>query len=273
MFASAIHKIILSKKFKMGATGAVFSALVIRQSSTNRFSTGCDATLTGGAPRLQPIISTVIKKQTSHVVEKTRVVIRHIQKVFEYVQRLFIYALLGVPVVCIGSTAYVLGGVAPIIEDVVWDYCIWSIQMLGPTFIKLAQWASTRPDLYPPAVIKRLESMQDNVRVNYSMESVERTLKQAFGDDWTDLRIERKPIGAGCVAQVFKGSLIDKKTKIEQQVAIKLIHPHVEKMIKTDMELLALFASFIDRYILLFGFFTMIIIDLFSSIIIINDIQ
>jgi predicted unusual protein kinase regulating ubiquinone biosynthesis (AarF/ABC1/UbiB family) len=187
------------------------------------------------------------------------VVIRRIQKLLEYAQRLFLYALLGVPVVCIGSTAYALGGVAPVIEDIIWDSCLWAIQLLGPTFMKLAQWASTRPDLYPPALIKRLESLQDRVKVDYSIESVERTLRLAFGDDWTDLRIEPKPIGAGCVAQVFKGSLIDKKTKKKQDVAIKLIHPHVEKMIKTDMELLATFASFIDRYFLLFYYFAVII--------------
>lgn len=55
-------------------------------------------------------------------------------------------------------------------------------------------------------------------------------------------------IGAGCVAQVFKGSLTDKKTDTKQPVAIKLIHPHVENMIKTDMELLGFFASFIDKF-------------------------
>jgi hypothetical protein len=50
------------------------------------------------------------------------------------------------------------------------------------------------------------------------------------------------------VAQVFKGSLLDSKTKEKKSVAIKLIHPHVEKMIKTDMELLWIFASFIDSF-------------------------
>lgn len=262
MFASATrvsHRIIRSKKFKMMARGALFSALVIGQYPTNRFSTSCDATLTKQPLNSQPDVDIILEKETSHIIEKTKVVIRRIQKLLEYAQRLFLYALLGVPVVLIGSTAYASGGVAPVIEDVIWDSCLWAIQLLGPTFMKLAQWASTRPDLYPPALIKRLESLQDHVKVDYSIESVERTLRLAFGDDWTDLRIEPKPVGAGCVAQVFKGSLIDKKTKKKQDVAIKLIHPHVEKMIKTDMELLALFASFIDRYFLLFDYFAIFI--------------
>ena len=34
-------------------------------------------------------------------------------------------------------------------KEFLWTYYLSSIQYLGPTFIKLAQWASTRPDLFP----------------------------------------------------------------------------------------------------------------------------
>lgn len=34
-------------------------------------------------------------------------------------------------------------------EEFLWQYIVDSIQYLGPTFIKLAQWASSRPDLFP----------------------------------------------------------------------------------------------------------------------------
>ena len=34
-------------------------------------------------------------------------------------------------------------------KEFLWSYYLSSIQYLGPTFIKLAQWASTRPDLFP----------------------------------------------------------------------------------------------------------------------------
>ncbi len=34
-------------------------------------------------------------------------------------------------------------------EEYLWKYIVDSIQYLGPTFIKLAQWASSRPDLFP----------------------------------------------------------------------------------------------------------------------------
>ena len=54
---------------------------------------------------------------------------------------------------CVGITipAVTLGPIAIWIkrEDVLWKYITWMIETLGPTFIKLAQWASTRPDLFP----------------------------------------------------------------------------------------------------------------------------
>lgn len=197
----------------------------------------------------EPEVVMITKKEASTVGQRTKEIIRVIKKMLEYLQRIFAYTVLGVPVICVGTTAYALGGVAPLIEDLVWDYCMWSIQLLGPTFVKLAQWASTRPDLYPPSLIHRLELLQDDVKVTYSMDTVERTLTEAFGPDWKEvIEVEGQPLGAGCVAQVFKGTLKDAKTKQSQKVAIKLIHPHVEKMIKTDMELLGIFADFIDTF-------------------------
>jgi ABC1 atypical kinase-like domain len=210
------------------------------------FST-CDVSVI--QPEIEPEVVIITKKETSTVGQRTKEIIRVIKKMLEYLQRIFAYTVLGVPVICVGTTAYALGGVAPLIEDLVWDYCMWSIQLLGPTFVKLAQWASTRPDLYPPSLIHRLELLQDDVKVTYSMDTVERTLTEAFGPDWKEvIEVEGQPLGAGCVAQVFKGTLKDAKTEKSQKVAIKLIHPHVEKMIKTDMELLGIFADFIDTF-------------------------
>ena len=149
---------------------------------------------------------------------------------------------------------------------------IWSAEQLGPTFIKLAQWASTRPDLFPPHLTERLEKLQDGVEVQYPFSYVENTLDESFGTDWrTQMVVDSQPIGSGCVAQVFKGTTLvettftslpgtaskakskaamllknskgDATATVESipagtKVAIKLIHPHVEKLVRQDMELL-----------------------------------
>jgi aarF domain-containing kinase len=226
--------------------GLVCTFAVIGEPSLSPIS-ACDAAQVYAEPKKETL--SIITDDKREDANKAKEVIQLIRKMLVYLQRIFAYVILGVPVVCVGSTAYALGGVAPVFEDAVWDYCMWSIQLLGPTFVKLAQWASTRPDLYPPALIQRLESLQDNVKVNYSMDTVERTLAGAFGPDWKDIiEVEGQPLGAGCVAQVFKGTLKKRSANESQKIAIKLIHPHVEKMIQTDMELLGIFANFIDRF-------------------------
>ena len=50
----------------------------------------------------------------------------------------------------------------------------------------------------------------------------------------------------GSIAQVFKGTLKSATAESNQSVAIKMIHPHVEKLVHTDMELLNIIASMID---------------------------
>ena len=101
----------------------------------------------------------------------------------------------------------------------------------------MGQWAST-PDLYPPHVVSKLAALQDDVRVTYPMETVEATLTDALGEGWKDIiSLDPKPIGAGCIAQVFRGTL-NSETARGEKVAVKVIHPHVKEILRTDMELL-----------------------------------
>jgi aarF domain-containing kinase len=168
------------------------------------------------------------------------------ESTLRYIKRFITYAIYGIPVALIGPSAYLLSGIAPGAELWAWDYVVWTIEQLGPAFIKLAQWASTRPDIFPDKLIDKLKRLQDNVDVHYPIEIVEKTLSDAFGADWKDrLELDPNPIGAGCVAQVFKGVLSELNTKTK--VAIKLIHPHVEELVKVDMEILTALGKFIDK--------------------------
>jgi aarF domain-containing kinase len=209
----------------------------------------CDAKVVqppAALPLTIPQKKTEQKTLIKSAIDRAEKVVYYVRRFVRHLKRLLMYALLGTPVVAIASTAYAFGGVAPAVEEYVWDFCLWAVQALGPTFIKLAQWASTRPDLYPPGLVARLELLQDQVKVHYSFKTVERTLLEAFGPDWREkLEIDHNPIGAGCVAQVFKGHLKDKE---RTPVAIKLIHPHVEKMIKSDMELLTILTRWMDKF-------------------------
>jgi len=167
-------------------------------------------------------------------------------KLARYTRRLLLYALFSMPLLGLAPTAYLLGEAFPALEDLTWDYILWAVEGLGPCFIKLSQWASTRPDLFPPRLLQRLSRLQSDVTVRYPSSVVEQTLTESFGEQWREvLEIDLlHPIGAGSVAQVFRGKMRDGS----RDVAVKMIHPHVEELVKVDMELLAVFAYFIDQF-------------------------
>jgi predicted unusual protein kinase regulating ubiquinone biosynthesis (AarF/ABC1/UbiB family) len=169
-------------------------------------------------------------------------IMHNIKRSIRYLWRLLQYAVYGIPALSLVPIGYYF----PSTEEAVWTYLVWTIEQLGPTFIKFAQWASSRPDIFPVALVRRLKRLQDDVRVTHSMVVVENTLADAFGENWRDqLILDPKPIGAGCVAQVFRGTL--KTQGKTQKVAVKLIHPQVESIIKVDMELLGYLADILDK--------------------------
>jgi predicted unusual protein kinase regulating ubiquinone biosynthesis (AarF/ABC1/UbiB family) len=198
-------------------------------------------------PQLMITSPKEIKIEDSAIKKRFDEIIKSCKKLVRYFKRLLTYAILGTPAVVMGATAKYVGNFIPEIEDLIWDYCIWAVQKLGPTFIKMAQWASTRPDLYPPRLIGRLCRLQDDVKVEYPFSTVENTLKEAFGDKWRErFELDPKPIGAGCVAQVFRA--IMNENGVKTPVAIKLIHPHIESTVKTDMELLHMTGAWLDGF-------------------------
>lgn len=190
------------------------------------------------------------EKSLSTLLQENFQIVRHnISVAIRYCRRILQYIMYGTPAIILTPAAYYLQDISPFTEDLIWSYLIWTIEQLGPTFVKFAQWASTRPDLYPPQLIERLLRLQDQVTVKYSFATVESTLSESFGPQWKQqLKLDPKPIGAGCIAQVFQGELKDpnQPNKI-QKVAVKLIHPQVEQLVKTDMELLGIIANLMDR--------------------------
>lgn len=87
-------------------------------------------------------------------------------------------------------------------KEALYAYIIRCIQHLGPTFIKLAQWASSRPDLFDEELIVHLVRLQDSTNT-YPLSVTHATFRSEFGDNWADrLTIDPVPIGSGCIAQV-----------------------------------------------------------------------
>jgi predicted unusual protein kinase regulating ubiquinone biosynthesis (AarF/ABC1/UbiB family) len=114
-----------------------------------------------------------------------------------------------------------------------------ALQELGPTFSKLGQILSTRPDLLPPAFVEELETLQEKV-TPLTEEEVVRAIETSLGVPWEDAfeSIEPEPLAAGTIAQVHRATLED-----GDPVVVKVQRPDAATKITQDLELLKLFAE------------------------------
>lgn len=76
-------------------------------------------------------------------------------------RRVAVLAGLAMPVAVGAPVAYLTNGLFPALSEAVWEYSLWGIEVAGPTFIKLTQWASTRSDLFPAEFCLRFAKLQD----------------------------------------------------------------------------------------------------------------
>jgi ubiquinone biosynthesis protein len=114
-----------------------------------------------------------------------------------------------------------------------------ALEELGPTFAKLGQVLSTRPDLLPPEVIAELQTLQDRV-TPMTEEEVVGVMEAELGVPWEDVfeSIEPAPLAAGTIAQVHRARL-----ESGEDVVVKVQRPTAEEAILRDLALLELFAE------------------------------
>ena len=114
-----------------------------------------------------------------------------------------------------------------------------ALEELGPTFAKLGQILSTRPDLLPPAFIEELATLQDNVPP-LSQEEVVQVMEEELGVPWEDVfeSIVAEPMAAGTIAEVHRATLTG-----GERVVVKVQRPTARDDIMKDLGLLELFAK------------------------------
>ena len=105
---------------------------------------------------------------------------------------------------------------------------------LGPTFIKLGQIASTRPDILPPQILSALERLQDKV-APFPPEQARRI----FNDD-IGLPVEKafrsfsdQPMASGSIAQAHRAV-----TTTGQDVVVKIKRPGIDQTVQLDVYVL-----------------------------------
>lgn len=120
-----------------------------------------------------------------------------------------------------------------------------SIEELGPTFIKLAQVLSTRPDLIPVEFVQELTKLQDDVPAfpfEQARQIIEEELKAPLGEKFP--HFDRPPIAAASIAQVHRARLAD-----GQEVVVKIQRPGIARLIEVDVEILYHLATLMERHI------------------------
>lgn len=118
------------------------------------------------------------------------------------------------------------------------------LEKLGPTFVKIGQALSTRPDMVPPEYLKALERIQDDATaLDYEViaEVVESELGIKINTAFSEF--DKTPIGAASLAQVHKARLRDGRP-----VAVKVQRPNITEQIKADLDALDSLANKADRW-------------------------
>ncbi|MCE3012519.1 MAG: AarF/UbiB family protein [Proteobacteria bacterium] len=118
-----------------------------------------------------------------------------------------------------------------------------SFEELGPSFVKIGQLLATREDIFPPVFIKELKKLQNKVKPIPFEESkaiVEESLGQPIEKVFESL--DPNPIGTASIGVVYKAAL-----KSGERVVVKVRRPGIEKILKTDFEIVRFIVAQIEK--------------------------
>ena len=109
-----------------------------------------------------------------------------------------------------------------------------ALEELGPTFIKIGQILSTRPDLLPEEYINELIKLQDSAPEE-SFENIKSVFEESINKKIYDcfLYFSKKPTASASIAQVHEAILNDGRA-----VIVKIQRPNIYNTMKTDIDII-----------------------------------
>jgi ubiquinone biosynthesis protein len=118
------------------------------------------------------------------------------------------------------------------------------LEAMGPTYVKLGQVLSSRPDLLPEPYLNALARLQDNVKP-FSYAEVERIVMTELGVRISKAfsRFDPEPMAAASLGQVHFAALREGR-----EVVVKVQRPGIAHTIAEDFEVLAQIAEFLDAH-------------------------
>ncbi|KAK5677196.1 hypothetical protein LTS10_010385 [Elasticomyces elasticus] len=159
-----------------------------------------------------------------------------------------------------------------------YSFLVSSMERAGAAFIKLGQWAASRTDIFPKEMCSIMSSLHSDAPA-HSLKVTKDTLEKAFGKPFDQIfdEFHEKPLGVGAIAQVYKAKLkpnmtilddgadtspqtlrqraqktVDPLLKSTPQripssyVAIKVLHPKIERVVRRDLRIMSFFAQVIN---------------------------
>jgi ubiquinone biosynthesis protein len=117
-----------------------------------------------------------------------------------------------------------------------------ALEELGPTYIKLGQLFSTRPDLIPREYLEELEKLQDQVPP-FPFEQVKQVMQEeglSVEETFADFSVQ--PLASASIGQVHEAVL-----KTGEKVVVKIQRPGIDKAIATDLEIIYELVGLIEK--------------------------
>lgn len=120
-----------------------------------------------------------------------------------------------------------------------------ALEELGPTFLKMGQILSTRPDLLPVALVQELAKLQDAVSP-FAFSEVKEVIEEELESpiDTVFSRFDEVPLAAASIGQVHRAVLMD-----GTQVVVKVQRPGIHRTIEVDLEIMTHLAGLMERHV------------------------
>ncbi|KAK3047140.1 hypothetical protein LTS18_013218, partial [Coniosporium uncinatum] len=160
-----------------------------------------------------------------------------------------------------------------------YGFLVSSMERAGAAFIKLGQWAASRQDVFPAEMCSIMGALHSHAPA-HSLAKTKRIVERAFeGRPFDEIfeEFKEEPLGVGAIAQVYKAKLkpdlaavgdadVEKQPNLQERVmknvnvalkstpsrvpsnyvAIKVLHPNVERIVRRDLRIMGFFAAVIN---------------------------
>jgi ubiquinone biosynthesis protein len=120
-----------------------------------------------------------------------------------------------------------------------------ALEELGPTFIKMGQILSTRPDLLPVEFVRQLAKLQDEVPAfgfDQVKETVEKELGAPLERNFQDF--SETPLASASIGQVHRARFVN-----GEEVIVKVQRPDIRKIIEVDLEIMFHLATLMEKHL------------------------